>query len=74
MDGSHRETIITLEDGIPNALTVDYADGKIYWTDYASKEINSAKLDGTERRLVIGMLDTPYSLVVNDVSLNGRKV
>lgn len=52
MDGSDRQTIVV--DGVfwPNGLTIDYAAGRIYWADAKHHVIESAHLDGTDRKKV----------------------
>lgn len=52
MDGSDRRTIIV--DGIfwPNGLTIDYAAGRLYWADAKHHVIESANLDGSDRKKV----------------------
>lgn len=52
MDGSDRRTIVV--DGVfwPNGLTIDYAAGRIYWADAKHHVIESAHLDGSDRKKV----------------------
>lgn len=52
MDGSDRRTIIA--DGVfwPNGLTIDYAAGRLYWADAKHHVIESANLDGSDRKKV----------------------
>lgn len=52
MDGSDRRTIIV--DGVfwPNGLTIDYAAGRLYWADAKHHVIESANLDGSDRKKV----------------------
>lgn len=68
MDGSHRITIATLEhDEFPKVLTVDYKEMRLYWTDFAAKEILSANFDGSDRRVVYNKVEQPYSVAVHEV-------
>ena len=60
MDGSNRTTIFTEGLGRPLAITVYHPvgvsgePGRIYWTDNLYKRIESAALNGTDRRVEIG--------------------
>lgn len=53
MDGGNRKSIVTEGVFWPNGLALDYAVDRIYWTDAKRHAIESAKLDGTDRRKVI---------------------
>nr|CAI5853203.1 unnamed protein product [Callosobruchus analis] len=49
----------------PNGLALDYPNGRIYWTDAKKMTIESAKLDGTDIRVVLEEIEKhPYSLAV----------
>lgn len=52
MDGSNRMSIITESVFWPNGLTVDYTADRIYWADAKHHVIESAKMDGSDRRKV----------------------
>lgn len=52
MDGSERITLITEGVHWPNALTIDYASLRLYWADAKHHVIESADLDGTNRKKV----------------------
>ena len=45
LDGSHR-VVIMQNVGRANGLTIDFADGRLYWTDLDSNIIESADLTG----------------------------
>jgi len=56
MDGdvSTRQTLVDSSDLYwPNGLTIDFTESRIYWTDVKLKYIHSARLDGTDRRVVV---------------------
>lgn len=52
MDGTNRMSIVTESVFWPNGLTVDYTADRIYWADAKHHVIESAKLDGSDRRKV----------------------
>ena len=56
LDGSHTNAIITANLGRPLYVTVDNpgANGRIYWTDSYYDRIESATLNGGDRRVVLG--------------------
>ncbi len=58
MDGSGRTTIVSRNLRVPRAVTVDHRvgeeEGWIYWTDETRGRIESARLNGTNRTVVIG--------------------
>ena len=62
MDGSKRKVIISEHLGTPRAITVDYSigesEGRIYWTDQLHRRIESASLNGSERRAIEGRNNT----------------
>ncbi len=49
LDGTNEEEWITSGVGNIRGITVDSADGRIYWTDDNAKAIKSIKTDGTEQ-------------------------
>lgn len=52
MDGTRRSSIITESVFWPNGLTIDYTADRFYWADAKHHVIESAKLDGSDRRKV----------------------
>ncbi|CAH1974934.1 unnamed protein product [Acanthoscelides obtectus] len=65
MDGSNYRSLIDHNIHWPNGLALDYPNGRIYWTDAKKMTIESAKLDGTDIRVVLGEIEKhPYSLAV----------
>ena len=56
LDGSRTNAIITANLGRPLYVTVDNpgANGRIYWTDSYYDRIESATLNGGDRRVVLG--------------------
>lgn len=41
--------------GRPFAIDYDYINSKMYWTDLATKQIWSARVDGTQNRTVLAL-------------------
>jgi len=74
MDGDPA-TRQTLVDGSqlywPNGLTIDFDEWRFYWTDVKLKYIHSARLDGSERRVVVAsdVLAHPVSLTLHADSI-----
>ena len=50
LDGTGKTSIINSEIGKPGAITVDWENDKIYWTDLELKRIECADLDGGNRK------------------------
>lgn len=84
MDGTNRKPIITTTIETPSGLAIDKIEQRIYWCDMSLDRIESAKLDGTDRRIlydhygydpgiplesVTGEIQTPYGL-----SLHGENI
>jgi len=74
MDGdlSTRQTLIDDSQLYwPNGLTIDFVEWRIYWTDVKLKYIHSARLDGSDRRVVIaaGSLPHPVTLTLHADSI-----
>ncbi|KAL1459847.1 hypothetical protein WDU94_011800 [Cyamophila willieti] len=53
MDGSNPRPFIQTEIHWPNDLTVDHFGSRLYWIDAKLKNIESVRLDGTDRRASI---------------------
>ena len=53
MDGSLRRHLATTDVYWPNGLTIDYTTDRIYWIDAKYHIIESAKLNGENRRPVV---------------------
>ena len=72
MDGqpaSRRTVVDGAELYWPNGLTVDVAESRFYWTDVKLKYVQSARLDGSDRRVVVGALRQPMTLTVHEQSV-----
>lgn len=58
MDGSMRTVLIRENLTWPNGLAIDHTTSKLYWADGGTKAIEYSNLDGTGRKILIGMLNT----------------
>eukprot|EP00794_Sanderia_malayensis_P017393 gene17393-19134_t len=58
LDGIKMETVIDSGLGWPNGLSLDYAESRIFWADARVDRIESANLDGSDRRVVVS--GTPH--------------
>lgn len=52
MDGSYPLPIITENVKWPNGITIDHGNSRLYWTDASTDRIETATLDGEDRRVV----------------------
>lgn len=61
MDGSSRRIIANTNLFWPNGLTIDYTTQKVYWVDAKHHVIESANLNGSQRKAIInqGMMNIP---------------
>lgn len=70
MDGSGRLALITDSIFWPNGLTIDYTSDRIFWTDAKHHVIESAHLDGTDRKKIISKgLHHPFAITVFEDTL-----
>jgi len=70
MDGSNRKNLVDEDVSWPNGLAVDQVLDRIYWSDAKKDTIESIRLDGTDRRIILDMIDKhPFSLAVFEDSL-----
>lgn len=52
MDGSGRTEVVNENIFWPNGITIDYPTDTLYWVDAKKATIESANLDGLERKTV----------------------
>ncbi|XP_078048816.1 putative vitellogenin receptor yl [Augochlora pura] len=65
MDGTNRSVLISENLACPNSLAIDDVNGRLYWMDSKLKLIESVRLDGTDRRIVLEAVGkAPSSLAV----------
>ncbi len=65
LNGASAE-IIVYNLGTPDGITLDRANGRMYWTDQSSKKVQRAKLDGSDiEDLVDEGLDRPFGIALD---------
>ena len=67
-DGSDAEVLLSRADGLikPNLITLDISAGQMYWTDYGSKTLHRANLDGSgAEQLLYGVFELPSGLALS---------
>ncbi|XP_048340432.1 low-density lipoprotein receptor-related protein 2 [Sphaerodactylus townsendi] len=65
MDGQHRQSLISEDLGWPTGLSIDYLNNdRIYWSDVKENLIESMRPDGTDRKIVVQGVNSPFSLDV----------
>nr|XP_034189705.1 vitellogenin receptor isoform X1 [Osmia lignaria] len=65
MDGRNGSTLIAENLEGPDSLSIDYANYRLYWIDSKLKVIESIRLDGSDRRIVLcEVAKKPFSLAV----------
>uniref|UniRef100_A0A1B6E2K9 EGF-like domain-containing protein n=1 Tax=Clastoptera arizonana TaxID=38151 RepID=A0A1B6E2K9_9HEMI len=71
MDGSDVTDFVTTNLDWPNGITIDYGNDRLYWVDAKQLVIESIKLDGSDRRMVLdkAALKHPFSVAVFEDSL-----
>lgn len=64
MDGT-KEQILVDQVTWPNGLTVDWPSRRIYWVDAWDRTIESVKINGDDRRVILtDQVNHPYSIAV----------
>ncbi|ESP00909.1 hypothetical protein LOTGIDRAFT_173011 [Lottia gigantea] len=53
MDGDNKQDFISDRLGQPTCLVIDYTIGRLYWADLTFGVIDSIKLDGTDRQVIL---------------------
>lgn len=65
MDGTEVKPFVTDDMHWPNGIALDWPNDRLYWVDAKLARIESVKLDGTGRKLVLDKVSThPYGLAV----------
>ncbi|KYN07112.1 Vitellogenin receptor, partial [Cyphomyrmex costatus] len=65
MDGKNIRKFVCNNLKAPRSLTIDYPTNRLYWVDMKLKRIESIRLDGTDRRLVLhAMIRNPFSMAI----------
>jgi sugar lactone lactonase YvrE len=67
-DGLTSEVVARTGVVYPDGIDVDYISGNVYWTDAITKKIEVSKLDGSDRKTLIGWsLNKPGAIVVDPI-------
>lgn len=53
LDGEDRAVVVSTGLLEPSGVTVDYAEGRLYWCDSKMGVIEEAGLDGSNRRVLV---------------------
>jgi len=70
MDGSNKKNLVDKDIRWPNGVAVDLVLDRIFWSDAKKNSIESIKLDGTDRRLILDHKEMhPFSLAVFEDTL-----
>ncbi|XP_055844737.1 putative vitellogenin receptor isoform X2 [Episyrphus balteatus] len=70
MDGADPVALIKSDIHWPNGITLDIPNERFYWVDAKLMTIESAKMDGSDRRLVLSdILKHPYGIAVFEDNL-----
>lgn len=65
MDGTQRRPLVTENIYWPNGLTIDYTTDRIFWIDAKHLVVESAHIDGTDRKKVVSRgLYHPFAITV----------
>lgn len=65
MDGKNRRTLVKDDIHWPNGLCLDWPNSRLYWVDAKLKRIESIRLDGTQRTIVLrDVVKHPFSIAV----------
>ena len=67
LDGTNLRPLVEGKIQWPSALSIDYPARRLYWTDLKTKRIESIRLDGRQRKLILQLepkLGKPYKLEV----------
>ncbi|NP_001291525.1 vitellogenin receptor precursor [Solenopsis invicta] len=65
MDGKNVRIFVNVKLEWPKSVTIDYPNERLYWVDAKSKMIESVRLDGTDRRIVLhDIIQEPFSMTV----------
>ncbi|KAJ8925441.1 hypothetical protein NQ315_009274 [Exocentrus adspersus] len=65
MDGTGDESFVSNNVHWPNGLALDYPNERLYWTDARKMTLESIRLDGTDRRIVLDQIvKHPYAIAV----------
>jgi len=70
MDGSGKKDLVSENIIWPNGLAVDLVLDRIYWSDAKKDTVESIRMDGSDRRVILDMVAKhPFSMAVFEDSL-----
>lgn len=65
MDGTADKALVKRDIAWPNGLALDYPNSRLYWVDAKLKRLESVKLDGSDRRIILDkIVKHPYAIAV----------
>ncbi|CAG9862634.1 unnamed protein product [Phyllotreta striolata] len=65
MDGSNDKPFVEKDIHWPNGLALDHPNSRLYWTDAKKMTLESIRLDGTDRRIILeDIVKHPYAIAV----------
>ena len=53
MDGSHRQVVVSKDIVWPNGIALDVVDQRLFWCDAKNDRIESVKVDGSDRQIIV---------------------
>lgn len=70
MDGSKPKSLVKKDVEWPNGLTLDTSNDRLYWVDAKSMRIESIRLDGSDRQVILKeAVKHPFSIAVFEDTL-----
>ncbi|XP_034252136.1 vitellogenin receptor [Thrips palmi] len=70
MDGSDPKVLVSSDIRWPNGLALDFHNERLYWVDAKRQKIETVKLDGSDRRVILEkVLKHPFDIAVFEGSL-----
>lgn len=68
MDGGNRMDLVTENLGLPNGITLDYANQRVCWADAGTMHIECVNYNGRGRQTIYSLASYPFDLVLaNDI-------
>lgn len=69
MDGSERQPIVTRDIHWPNGIVVDIVSRRIFWAEAFFNRLESADLNGEDRRVILEHVIHPFSVAIFEDTL-----
>jgi len=70
MDGTGKKDVVSKDIIWPNGLTLDLVLDRVYWSDAKKDTVESARMDGSDRRVILDMVAKhPFSMAVFEDNL-----